>query len=172
MIFKRFVGKRTQQREKDMVKCLSCGHEHRESSCPKCGRPAVDPYATMPMMDQEDVPTILSVQAGAGRLTEGKKYALVVVSGNEPGKVFPINKTRVTIGRIACDINLNDSELSRQHALIAISGTAVRLEDLGSTNGTFVDEQRITHADLEDRSEFRVGNHLLLFSMTDADLDM
>ena len=59
--------------------------------------------------------------------------------------------------------------LSRQHVLIAINGTSVRLEDLGSTNGTYVDETRVQQAALEDRCEFRIGTHELLFVMTDRD---
>ena len=96
-----------------------------------------------------------------------RRYALVIVSGKEPGKVFPIEKVRVTIGRTGCDVVLDDTKLSRQHALITIDGTSARLEDLGSTNGTFVGERRIERADLEDRSEFRVASHQLLFVVTD-----
>lgn len=105
----------------------------------------------------------------AGSLSDGKKYAIVVVSGGEPGRVIPIEKPRVTIGRAGCDIVLDDPQLSRQHALVAISGTSARLEDLGSTNGTFVDEKRIEQVELEDRSEFRIGSHELVFVMTDRE---
>jgi hypothetical protein len=107
---------------------------------------------------------------GFGRaLSPNKRYALVVLSGKEPGKVIPIDKARVTIGRSGCDVVLDDTELSRQHALIAISGAGARLEDLGSTNGTYVGETRIQQASLEDRSEFRIGAHELLFVMTDRE---
>jgi NAD-dependent SIR2 family protein deacetylase len=61
------------------------------------------------------------------------------------------------------------SDSKSQHAVIAIDGTSARLEDLGSTNGTFVGEKRIEQAALEDRSEFRVGTHQLLFVMADRE---
>ena len=64
--------------------------------------------------------------------------------------MIPIDKARVTIGRSGCDVVLDDTELSRQHALIAINGRSARLEDLGSTNG-------------------RIGVHELLFVMTDRE---
>jgi pSer/pThr/pTyr-binding forkhead associated (FHA) protein len=125
------------------------------------------PAMTMPPDVQQAVPTVSAAEASSGTLSDDKKYALIVLSGKEPGKIFPIVKARVTIGRTGCDIVLDDGELSRQHALIAINGTSARLQDLDSTNGTYVGEDRIQQVDLEDRSEFRVGNHQLLFVMTD-----
>ena len=41
--------------------------------------------------------------------------------------------------------------------------------DLGSTNGTFVDEERIQTEELLDRFEFRIGSHELVFVMRDVD---
>ena len=87
----------------------------------------------------------------------------------DPGRVVPIAKPRVVMGRAECDLVLSDPQLSRQHALIAINGTSARLEDLGSTNGTFVDEKRIQTAELVDRSEFRIGSHELVFVMRDEE---
>ncbi len=115
------------------------------------------------------VPTVFASKESGEALSPDKRYALVVLSGKEPGKVIPIDKARVTIGRTGCDVVLDDTELSRQHVLIAINGTSARLEDLGSTNGTYVDETRVEQAALEDRSEFRIGSHELLFVMTDRE---
>jgi hypothetical protein len=137
--------------------------------CPHCQQPMQMPEMTVPFMDPKGAPTALASKASGGALSDAKRYSLVVVSGKDPGKVFPIEKARVTIGRSDCDIVLDDTELSRQHAVIAIDGTSARLDDLGSTNGTFVGENRIEQAALEDRSEFRVGSHQLLFVMTDRE---
>jgi pSer/pThr/pTyr-binding forkhead associated (FHA) protein len=46
-----------------------------------------------------------------------------------------------------------------------------RLEDLGSTNGTFVDGERVESAELSDRSEFRIGFHEFVFVMRDQDVE-
>ena len=135
--------------------------------CPECQRPMQMPEMTLPFLDPKDIPTAPASKTSGGALSDNKRYALVIVSGKEPGKVFPIEKARGTIGRTGCDVVLDDTKLSRQHALIAIDGTSARLEDLGSTNGTFVGERRIERADLEDRSEFRVGSHQLLFVVSD-----
>lgn len=137
--------------------------------CPRCQQPMVMPAMTMPVSGNEALPTVFASKESGGALSPDKRYALVVLSGKEPGKVIPIDKARVTIGRSGCDVVLDDTELSRQHALIAINGTSARLEDLESTNGTYVDETRIQQAALDDRSEFRIGTHELLFVMTDRE---
>jgi len=114
-------------------------------------------------------PTLESRKSDRGSLSADKKYALVILNGDDPGRVVSLETPRVVIGRADCDLELDDPQLSRQHALIAINGTNARLEDLGSTNGTFVDEKRIETAELTDRSEFRIGSLELLFVMRDRE---
>jgi pSer/pThr/pTyr-binding forkhead associated (FHA) protein len=50
----------------------------------------------------------------------------------------------MVIGREEADITVEDQEISRRHAEVRPSGDAIEIEDLGSTNGTFVNEERIT----------------------------
>ena len=69
-------------------------------------------------------------------LDPNKKYALLIVSGKEAGKVLDIEKTVVTIGRSGCDLVVDDPELSRRHVRVEIQGAEVTLKDLDSTNGT------------------------------------
>ena len=102
-------------------------------------------------------------------MTRGKRYALVVVSGSSPGRVIPIEKPRITLGRSGCDVVLDDGELSRQHAVLTLQGDRARILDLGSTNGTFVAEERIQEAELSERTEFRIGSHELLFVVRDLE---
>ena len=64
-----------------------------------------------------------------------------------------------TIGREGCDVNLMDPEVSRRHAAIRDQGGSLGIEDLGSTNGTFVNGTRITAVTvLKDGDEVRLGN--------------
>lgn len=72
-------------------------------------------------------------------------YQLVMKTGPAPGKIFSLEKTDIAIGREAgSDVYINDVEVSRQHARLTSQFGDYLLEDLESTNGTFVNGQRIT----------------------------
>ena len=70
---------------------------------------------------------------------------LVMKTGPAPGKIYKLDKTEIAIGREpGSEVFVDDVEVSRQHAhLVSQFGDYV-LEDLDSTNGTFVNGQRIT----------------------------
>lgn len=97
-------------------------------------------------------------------LDQGKVISLVVLDGPLKGQVFPLTKPRVLLGRSEADIVLDDSEVSRKHCAIEVHGTSAVLADLGSTNGTFVDDERIETYQLQHMSEFRLGSTVVMFS--------
>jgi len=73
------------------------------------------------------------------------QYQLVMHSGPTPGKVFLLEGEVLTIGREAGNnIIINDAEVSRKHTQFVLQGGKMIVSDLGSTNGTFVDGQRLT----------------------------
>lgn len=70
--------------------------------------------------------------------------ALHQVGGPDAGRVAPLARARLVIGRgTECDLVLADADASRRHAVIEVSSTAITLFDAGSTNGTYVDGQPI-----------------------------
>ena len=74
----------------------------------------------------------------------GAQYRLVVRQGPVPGQVFELNKTEIAIGRdISNDFVINDAEVSRRHARLTLEGERYKIEDLNSTNGTYIDGQRL-----------------------------
>src|ERR1051326_5473910 len=72
------------------------------------------------------------------------QFQLVMRSGPTPGAAFTLEGDQITIGRDSTnEIVINDAEISRRHARLTFQGGKYVLEDLGSTNGTFVNGQRL-----------------------------
>lgn len=73
-----------------------------------------------------------------------------------------IDRPCMRIGRsTANDIVLESRKVSSAHALISLSGDKLAIEDLGSTNGTFLGGTRIERADLDDGSVICIGDYAL-----------
>ena len=108
----------------------------------------------------------ISLEGRELRLPAGQQLSLKVVEGEEKGTVFPVSKPRMLIGRGNADITLNDSTASRLHCAVEVSDQEVFLRDLGSSNGTFVNDQPVAVAPLRDGSTFRVGMHVLQLVIT------
>jgi predicted Zn finger-like uncharacterized protein len=102
------------------------------------------------------------------KLPEGKRISLAIIAGPDAGSVYRVEKPRATVGRSNADLTLNDTEASRVHAAVEVRDTVILLRDLGSTNGTLVDGQKITDAvELQDKSEFQVGATTLMLIVTE-----
>src|SRR5262245_47719863 len=70
---------------------------------------------------------------------------LVVVQGKPEGKEIPIGTAKFLVGRgPECHLRPNSELVSRHHCLLVVDGNGVTLRDLGSTNGTLVNGQRIS----------------------------
>jgi predicted component of type VI protein secretion system len=71
-------------------------------------------------------------------------YQLVMKTGPAPGRIYSLDKSEISIGReIGSDVFINEAEVSRRHARMTLQAGNYLLEDLGSTNGTFVNGQRL-----------------------------
>ncbi len=97
--------------------------------------------------------------AESSGLPPGKRILLAATSGPESGGTFPVLGTRISLGRKGgdADIQVNDPEVSRAHAALCYLGDRFELQDLNSTNGTFIADDRIEARTLEDQDEFRIG---------------
>jgi pSer/pThr/pTyr-binding forkhead associated (FHA) protein len=87
---------------------------------------------------------------------------LEIITGPLAGRRVAL-RGEVTVGRADTDLELNDGEVSRVHAVLRPQPDgSVEVEDLGSTNGTYVDDHRTTRsAVLHPGQQLRVGSTVL-----------
>ena len=72
-------------------------------------------------------------------------FQLTMRSGPTPGKTFPLEREEIHLGRdLANEIAISDPEISRRHARFFLRDENIYVEDLGSTNGTFLNGERIS----------------------------
>ena len=117
----------------------------------------------MPAMDTAPAPDAPPLQMPAGN-----RLSLAVIDGPDAGNVFRIEKPRVTIGRSGADLNLSDNDASRQHAAVEIRDTSFKVVDLGSTNGTIVEGEKISgSSELVNQGEFQIGSSTIMLIVTD-----
>lgn len=102
---------------------------------------------------------------------EQSPFALRFVSGKYQGAVFPLREGReVIVGRSSeADLVLAEDLVSRRHARIAVEDGAVTLQDMGSTNGTFLNGQRVKKARLAEGDRVLIGSSLLRLVAVDAE---
>ncbi|MFE5839741.1 FtsK/SpoIIIE domain-containing protein [Arthrobacter sp. NPDC056493] len=86
---------------------------------------------------------------------------LAVDSGPAAGTVLPLQRGSYRIGRTNAELTIPDADLSREHARIEVSDTALTLADLGSINGTEVDGKRVSKTAVAIGSRIRCGNSSL-----------
>src|SRR5882724_5016999 len=98
-----------------------------------------------------------------GEVTDHDAY-LVVIYGDELGKRIPLSEGEVEAGRSsACQIPIDQESVSRRHARIWWTGDTFRVKDLGSTNGTYVNDAPVGEQDLRDGDLVKVGQTILKF---------
>ena len=101
------------------------------------------------------------------RLPPGVSAVVEVVAGQDVGKVFRFTRGNITIGRHLGEIPLSDLEASRRHAVIELFGREmIFLRDLGSTNGTYHNGQRVDVARLRNGDTVGVGRSVLKLRLT------
>lgn len=95
---------------------------------------------------------------------------LLIISGELRGQSLVLDKSRLIIGReLDCGLRLSDARCSRHHAALLCDDFAIRVRDLGSTNGTLVNGQKIETATvLNENDEITIGDTKLLIRRHDG----
>ncbi len=95
---------------------------------------------------------------------ESRQYIVRVLAGPQTGLSRMLERGEVVVGRgQGCELMLGDSALSRRHCRILRTSEGVVIEDLGSSNGTLVDGERVTgRQPLAEGSRIQIGRHTVL----------
>jgi pSer/pThr/pTyr-binding forkhead associated (FHA) protein len=94
----------------------------------------------------------------------------IVVKGLEEGVTQPFSEDRITIGRRNDNqVVLDADNISRHHVSIERRDGLYFFHDLGSANGTYLNDQRTDTAQLSDSDRLRIGNYMAVVSLVDQD---
>ena len=110
--------------------------------------------------------TVVTAIPQADRKPSSPKDAcLVVIYGEEMGRRVTIAGEQTVIGRSSkCDLQIDQESVSRNHARIAFDGSKWRISDLGSTNGTYVNDELIEEeTQLRDGDQVKIGRTIFKF---------
>ena len=112
--------------------------------------------------DKTVVTVIAPIQRPARTNTD--EACLVVIYGQDLGKKYRFNRDRLTIGRSSkSDIHIDEESVSRSHCRIERYDNEIRIKDLGSTNGTYVNDSQADETVLRDGDLIKIGRTIFKF---------
>ncbi|TVQ38036.1 MAG: FHA domain-containing protein [Wenzhouxiangella sp.] len=111
-------------------------------------------------------------EAGSPEGAPSARAQLRGVSVEVKGREFPLSGARFVVGRAsACDIILSDSSVSSEHARVTHDAGGWRVVNLLSTNGTFVNDKRVSSEELHHGDRVRFGRVEFVFQDPDQASD-
>ena len=107
---------------------------------------------------------VTAISRLSDRGAPGNEACLVVIYGDELGKKYNLNASSLLIGRSSkCDIQIDQESTSRNHSKIVNTGKSILIRDLGSTNGTHVNDEPIEEYTLRDGDFIKIGRTIFKF---------
>ena len=146
--------------------CPSCGNRVSGDSaaCASCGTSLVDPDRTQVLSRVGREPVFGGNSGGADTTVRAGTAALMVRSGPQAGTRFSLEGSVTRLGRHPdSDISLDDISVSRRHAEIRRDSDEYVVRDVGSLNGTYVNQKRVDSVVLQQGDEILIGRFRLLF---------
>lgn len=149
------VKAKTVQKKQDLIETTQAKHNKNRDEEP------TSTSSVMPSSSQIPISTVPGSRSSIP--VASKKYWLRIVGGESAGVQFPLpaDGTCIIGSNSKADITLSDDVVSRKHAKITVQGDTVSLEDLGSTNGTFVNGTKITKTSVSTDDAILVGLTIL-----------
>lgn len=108
--------------------------------------------------------TVVSEPSPVSSVKGSRDACLVVIYGQDLGRRIPLGTRPITIGRSsAADVQIDQESVSRSHCRILFNGKHFSIRDLGSTNGTYVNDDVAQEMSLRDGDQIKVGRTILKF---------
>jgi len=109
--------------------------------------------------------TVVTVITSAPKKSGSQREAcLVVIYGEDLGRRVPLGSEATVVGRSSkCDVLIDQESVSRNHARISFDGQTYTVRDLGSTNGTYVNDELVDEANLRDGDQLKIGRTIFKF---------
>ena len=145
--------------------CTTCGHRNLDDAhfCGNCGSSLQEDTTIRfnPIVSEEDA---LELSGLANGELEPGQAVLMMQRGPNAGSRFLMDQDVTTVGRHPqSDIFLDDVTVSRKHAEVRREGRRFYLHDVGSLNGTYVNQRRVDDSELASGDEVQVGKFKLTF---------
>lgn len=114
--------------------------------------------------DVTRIKTVVTVISKISDRPLSERAALVVIYGSDLGKRIELDRPAFLVGRSSkCDVQVDQASVSRAHARIEMGETGFRVVDLGSTNGTFVNDVAVNDRVLNDGDFIKIGRTIFKF---------
>jgi diguanylate cyclase (GGDEF)-like protein len=114
------------------------------------------------MHDEWDEKTVVSMEVAAAAPSGRKRARLIVLAGGNVGEMYEIDPQLVLGRGREADVRLQGDGISRKHARVHLEGEGVAFEDLGSTNGSFINGERVMRHELNEGDKLQIGTSVIL----------
>ena len=170
-----------------IIECPNCNAKYnvpddkiqgrKRMKCSKCGSvfPLSDPQEEE-SASEKDTAKIIRQSVGDSlwtdenlKLPNDQKISLAVIKGARAGYIYHLEKPYILIGRGKVDLIIPDKEISRKHVAIEVRNDKIFLRDLGSTNGTVINNNKVSIVEVTDQTEFKIGQTTLMVITTPKD---
>jgi diguanylate cyclase (GGDEF)-like protein len=112
----------------------------------------------------KDSTVVTVIRDASGPIKKAGDACLVVINGADLGKRYPLTLMSTVIGRSSrTDIQIEEDAISRNHAMIVNRGDRYLLKDLGSTNGSYLNDTPVEYTDLRDGDLVKIGRTIFKF---------
>jgi diguanylate cyclase (GGDEF)-like protein len=118
----------------------------------------------VPPRDSERTQVTLLAEVSDELPNRAAGASIIVIYGPELGKRLQLGTAPFEIGRSGrCDLAIDQESVSRHHARVTFDGRDYFIEDLNSTNGTFIGDVQVQKHKLSDGAQVRIGRSILKF---------